>query len=90
MSLDKEYKTKDYHSEGVSEGGALRWKYSIPGKHVTIKTDVANSDILQLLSRTIMTSVSVKMDLEHGRADIFSIYQHLGITAYILIKQRYL
>ena len=43
----------------------------ITGKHVTIKTDVTNSDIPLIHARTTMQNASVKMDLEHDRAEIF-------------------
>ena len=81
-SLDKKDKTKVYHSDRVKVfkfGGGTKLKsegeYSIPavivGEHVTIKTDVVNSDIPLLLSRTTMKNASVKMDIEHDGAEIF-------------------
>ena len=53
----------------------------IAGKHVTIKTDVVNSDIPLLLSRTTMKNASVKMDLEHDRAEIFGQDVGLNLTS---------
>ena len=82
-------------------GGGIKLRskgeYSIPavivGKPVTIKTDVVNSDIPLLLSRTTMKNADVKMDLEHDSAGIFghdvtrNLY-HLDITVYQLVKQK--
>ena len=90
-SLDKEDKTKVYHNDGVKVfkfGGGTKLRsegeYSIPavitGKHVTIKTDVVNSDIPPLLSRKTMENACVKMDLEHDRAEIFGQDVALNLT----------
>ena len=81
-SLDKRDRLKVQQS--ISQkifkfGGGTRLKsqgeYSIPaviaGKEVTIKTDVAGSDIPLLLSRTALKTASVKMDLEKDTATIF-------------------
>ena len=82
-SLDSEDRDKIYQTGGVKmfRFGEITQlnsevEYSIPaviaGKHVTIKTDVVNSDIPLLLSRTAMKNVGVRMDLEHDRAEILN------------------
>ena len=42
----------------------------IAGKEVTIQTDVVDSDIPLLLSRTAMKIAAIKMDLEYDKATI--------------------
>ena len=91
-SLDKEDNGKVCQTDGVNifKFGGGTWlksegEYSIPaviaGKQVTIKTDMVNSDIPLLPSRTEMKSAVVKMDLEHDRAEIFGQDVILNLTS---------
>ena len=69
-------------------GGGTRLKstaeYSLPaviaGKEVTINTDVVDSDIPLLLSRSAMKKAGVKMDLENDSATIFGKDVALNLT----------
>ena len=62
-----------------SKGG-----YSLPaviaGKEVMIKTDVVESDIPLLLSRTAMKKAAIKMDLENDTATIMLKEVALNLT----------
>ncbi|CAC5406209.1 unnamed protein product [Mytilus coruscus] len=70
-------------------GGGTRLKsigeYSLPaviaGKDVIIRTDVVDSDIPLLLSRTAMKKAGVKMDLENDTAEIFGQHISLNLTS---------
>ena len=59
-------------------------EYSLPvviaGREVTIKTDVVESDIPLLLSRTAMKKAAVKMDLENDMATIMGNGVALNLT----------
>ena len=80
-SLNKDDKAKVKQSAGqkvfkFGGGTCLKSKgeYSLPamiaGKEVTIKTDVVESDIPLLLSRTAMKKAAIKLDLETDTAVI--------------------
>ena len=60
-------------------------EYAIPayiaGKEVTIKTDIVESDIPLLLSRTAMKTAGVKMDLENDTAEILGKSVSLNLTS---------
>ncbi|CAC5390514.1 unnamed protein product [Mytilus coruscus] len=60
-------------------------EYSLPaviaGKDVIIRTDVVDSDIPLLLSRTAMKKAGVKMDLENDTAEIFGQHISLNLTS---------
>ncbi|XP_053390667.1 uncharacterized protein LOC128553511 [Mercenaria mercenaria] len=90
-SLDKTDREKVLKSEGqrvfkFGGGTCLKSKgeFSIPavvaGKAVTIKTDVVESDIPLLLSRTAMKKAAIKMDLENGTATIMGQEVALNLT----------
>ena len=81
QSLDKNDRQKVKQTKGQKVfkfGGGTRLQskgeYSLPvviaGKEATIITDVVESDIPLLLSRTAMKKAAVKMDLEHDTATI--------------------
>ena len=90
-SLNQEDRDKIWQTDGekiFKFGGEMQLKsegeYSIPafiaGKHVIIKTDVVDSDILLLLSRSAMKNARVKLDLEHNRPQIFGQDVALNLT----------
>ena len=90
-SLDNSDRAKVLQSEGqrvfkFGGGTCLKSKgeYSIPavvaGKAVTIKTDVVESDIPLLLSRTAMKKAAIKMDLENDTATIMGKEVALNLT----------
>ena len=60
-------------------------EYSLPaviaGKEVMIKTDVVESDIPLLLSRTAMKRAAIKMDLENDTATIMGKEVALNLTS---------
>ena len=60
--------------------GEFRIPAVVAGKVVTIKTDVVDSDIPLLLSRTAMKKASVKMDLENDTATIMGKELALNLT----------
>lgn len=70
-------------------GGGTRLQsegeYALPaymaGKQVTMKTDVVDSDVPLLLSRTAMKKAGVKMDLKNDTAVIFGEKVSLNFTA---------
>ena len=91
-SLNETDKAKIFKEDGnkvFKFGGGTRLKsigeYSLPaviaGKDVTIKTDVVDSDIPLLLSRTAMKKAGVKMDLENDTAEIFGQHISLNLTS---------
>jgi len=91
-SLDQCDKDKVQRFEGERTfkfGGGTRLKskaeYQLPGvmagKQVTIKTDVVESDIPLLLSRSAMKTAGVKMDLENDTATIFGKEVVLNLTS---------
>ena len=53
----------------------------IAGKEVTIQTDVVDSDITLLLSRTAMKKAAIKMDLENDTATIMGRGVALNLTS---------
>ena len=72
-------KIKQRDSQRVFKFGGVtclksKCEYSLPaviaGKEVTIKTDVVESDIPLLLSRTAMKKAAIKMDLKNDTATI--------------------
>lgn len=63
-------------SEGAYEIPAV-----IAGRNITIKTDVVDSDIPLLLSRTAMKKAQIKMDLENDTAEIFGKEIALNFTS---------
>jgi len=91
MSLpaDEQAKVKTNESPRVFKfGGGTRLKsqgeYCLPahvaGKDVTIKTDVVQSDIPLLLSRSAMKTAGVRLDLENDTATIFGKDVALNLT----------
>ena len=91
-SLDKVDKVKAKQSAGqkvfkFGGGTCLKSKgeYSLPaviaGKEVTIKTDVVESDIPLLLSRTAMKKAAIKLDLETDTAVIMGKEVALNLTS---------
>ena len=90
-SLDKDDKAKVKQSAGQKVfkfgGGCLKSKgeYSLPaviaGKEVTIKTDVVESDIPFLLSRTTMDKAAIKLDLETDTAVLMGEEVALNLTS---------
>ena len=90
-SLDEFDKKKVRQTAGEKMfkfGGETRLKskgeYHLPailaGKEVTITTDVVESDIPLLLSRSAMKRAGVKMDLENDSANIFGKDVALNLT----------
>jgi len=90
-SLYNSDRAKVLRSEGqrvfkFGGGTCLKSKgeYSIPavvaGRAVTIKTDVVESDIPLLLSRTAMKKAAIKMDLENDTATIMGKEVALNLT----------
>ena len=65
----------------LSSRGEYRLPAVIAGKDVTIKTDVVESDIPLLLSRTAMKKAAIKMDLEHDTATIMGKEIALNLTS---------
>ena len=53
----------------------------IAGRDVMIRTDVVESDIPMLLSRSAMKKASVKLDMEHDRATIFGKTVPINVTS---------
>lgn len=91
QSLDKDDRQKVKQTEGqrvfkFGGGTCLKSKgeYSLPaviaGKEVMIKTDVVESDIPLLLSRTAMKKAAIKMDLENDTATIMGKEVALNLT----------
>lgn len=91
-SLNKTDRAKIVNRDGqrvFKFGGGTKLKsegeYELPvhivGKPVTIKTDVVNSDIPLLLSRTAMKNAGVKMNLENDTAVILGKEVALNLTA---------
>ena len=90
-SLDKNDRQKVKQTKGqrvfkFGGGRCLQSKgeYSLPvviaGKEATINTDVVESDIPLLLSRTAMKKAAVKMDLENDTATIMGKEVALNLT----------
>ena len=90
-SLDKNDRQKVKQTKGqrvfkFGGGTCLQSKgeYSLPvviaGKEATINTDVVESDIPLLLSRTAMKKAAVKMDLENDTATIMGKEVALNLT----------
>ncbi|MCG7877703.1 MAG: transposase [Candidatus Thiodiazotropha endolucinida] len=91
-SLDMNDKEKVKQSKGQKVfkfGGGTRLmskgEYSLPaviaGKEVIIKTDVVQSDIPLLLSRTAMKKAAIKLDLENDTAVIMGKEVALNLTS---------
>ena len=91
QSLDPSDKNKIKRIDGqrvFKFGGGTCLKstgeYSLPaviaGNDVTIKTDVVESDIPLLLSRTAMKKAAIKMDLENDTANIMGKEVALNLT----------
>ena len=88
-SIDKtKVKQKDGHRVFKFGGGTClksKSEYSLPaviaGKEVTIQTDVVDSDIPLLLSRTAMKKAAIKMDLENDTATIMGRGVALNLTS---------
>ena len=91
QSLEKDDRQKVKQTEGqrvfkFGGGTCLKSKgaYSLPaviaGKEVMIKTDVVESDIPSLLSRTAMKKAAIKMDLENDTATIMGKEVALNLT----------
>ena len=91
QSLDKNDRQKVVQTKGrrvfkFGGGTCLQSKgeYSLPvviaGKEATVKTDVVESDIPLLLSRTAMKKAAVKMDLENDTATIMGKEVALNLT----------
>ena len=91
QSLDYLDRAKVQHGDGVKVfkfggGTCLKSKgeYVIPaviaGQEVTITTDVVDSDIPLLLSRTAMKKAALKMDLENDTAQIMGKDVSLNLT----------
>ncbi|VDI35885.1 Hypothetical predicted protein [Mytilus galloprovincialis] len=85
--LDSACRSTEDGNKVFKFGGGTRLKsigeYSLPaviaGKDVT--TDVVDSDIPLLLSRTAMKKAGVKMDLENDTAEIFGQHISLNLTS---------
>ena len=91
QSLDKNDRQKVVQTKGrrvfrFGGGTCLQSKgeYSLPvviaGKEATVNTDVVESDIPLLLSRTAMKKAAVKMDLENDTATIMGKEVALNLT----------
>ena len=90
-SLDENIKGRVIQKEGnrvFKFGGGTKLKskgeFTLPaimaGKNVQIKTDIVESDIPLLLSRSAMKSAGVKLDLENDKANIFGKDVMLNLT----------
>ena len=90
-SLDENIKGRVIQKEGnrvFKFGGGTKLKskgeFTLPaimaGKNVQIKTDIVESDIPLLLSRSAMKSAGVKLDLENDTANIFGKDVMLNLT----------
>ena len=90
-SLDKTDREKVLQSEGqrmfkfgggtcLKSKGEFRIPAVVAGKAVTIRTDVVESDIPLLLSRTAMKTAAIKMDLENDTATIMGQEVALNLT----------
>ena len=90
-SLDKNDRQKVKQTKGqrvFKFGGGTylqsKGEYSLPvviaGKEATINTDVVESDIPLLLSRTVMKKAAVKIDLENDTATIMGKEVALNLT----------
>lgn len=91
-SLNDDDRSKVVHQTGhrvFKFGGGTKLRsegeYELPvcivGKNVTVKTDVVDSDIPLLLSRSAMKKAGVKMDLENDTAVILGEEVALNITS---------
>jgi len=90
-SLDNKDRAKVFKSDGkrvfkFGGGSCLKsnGEFIIPavvaGKAVSIKTDVVESDIPLLLSRTAMKKAAIKLDIENDRANILGMEVALNLT----------
>lgn len=94
--LDWETVTKREGEKVFKFGGGTKLKsegeYSIPavtaGKAVKIQTDLVDSDIPPLLSRTAMKTAGTKIDLANDRATIFGLDVALNILGALLYSHR--
>ena len=91
-SLSEDDHSKVMKNEGIKVfkfGGGTRLRsngeYDLPmciaGRQVKVKTDVVDSDIPLLLSRSTMKKASIKMDLETDTAEIFGKEVNLNLTS---------